>query len=110
MSTPGTSEVVSISRVLNTASGDAELCRSFTLTKEDVIAYFSLAEQVDSYQFDQDAMILPCKYQGTIKKASRLYHWEVFAGGAGYLYDDKTNDRFICREKCLSALPHVQGP
>lgn len=110
MTTSETTKVVSISRVMNKTSGDYELCSSFALSKENVMTYFSLADQVDSYQFDQDAMILPCKYQGTIQRAGRLYHWEIFAGGAGYLYDDQINERFLCRKKCLKALPNIQGP
>lgn len=105
-----TAEVASITRVINKSTGDYQLCSSFTLTKENAITYFSIADEVDANRFDQDAIILPCKYQGTIKKASHLYQWEIFAGGAGYLYDDQTNKRFLCQGKCLDALPNVRGP
>jgi|SRR6185312_2302173 len=103
-------EVVSISRVIDKTSRDSELCRSFTLSKENVATYFLLANEVDASDFDQEAMILPCKYQGTLKKSGHLYQWEIIAGGAGYLYDTKVDKRFICREKCLDALPNVRGP
>ena len=100
--------VVSIAKTKGWDLPGSEICRSFTLTKSDVVKYFATAEEVDSYEFDRDAIIFPCKYAGTILINGKLYRWTVSAGGAGYLYIDKVEDRrFLCKSKCSKALPEM---
>jgi hypothetical protein len=102
-------EVVSIAKASDRQQADADMCASFTLTGTDVATYFSMAEVVDPAEFHDQALILPCSYQGSIRIAKHPYRWQIFAGGAGYLYDAAgTNLRYLCRDKCLGALPALQ--
>jgi hypothetical protein len=106
---PDSTEVVSLSRQIDQARPDYDICSSLTLTRADVATYFRLADEVDSIQFHDEAMIMPCSYSGSIRLAGHLYQWEIFAGGAGYLYDGAAvNKRYLCREKCLGALPNLR--
>jgi len=102
-------EVRAMSKVVDRGRPDHDICDSLVMTKADVVAYFSLADEVDAVEFHDAAMIMPCKYQGSIMMSGHLRHWEIFAGGAGYLYDGSVlNKRYICRRKCLAALPGLQ--
>lgn len=102
-------EVVSITKVIDQTVVDHEICSAFTLGKEDVLTYFSVAEQVNEYTFQHEAIILPCKYQGIIKIGGDVLQWEIIAGGAGYLYNDKSiNKRYLCGDKCFDALPNLR--
>lgn len=101
-------QVVSIAKEIDKGSPDYEICRSLILTKEDVKAYFSIAEEVNEYEFNHEAIILPCKYRGTIRIHGDLLQWEIYAGGAGYLYDNNSiNKRYLCKGKCCDVLPDL---
>jgi hypothetical protein len=106
---PARMTVVSLSRQIDRTRPDYDICASLTLTRADVASYFALADELDPVDFHAEAMIMPCSYQGTIRLAGHLYRWEIFAGGAGYLYDgDAVNKRYLCRNKCLVALPNLR--
>ena len=82
------------------------MCSTFTLTKENVETYFSIAKEVSGYEFHHEALILPCKYKGSIRIHESHLQWEIYAGGAGYLYDKvSANKRYLCKEKCCDRLP-----
>lgn len=101
--------VRAMSKVVDRNRPDHDICDSLAMTKADVVSYFSLADEVDAADFDDEALIMPCKYQGSIQMSGHLYHWEIFAGGAGYLYDGRAlNRRYLCRRQCLAALPDLQ--
>ena len=105
----GRIDVLSLDRHLDNAHADADICDGFTLTRANVADYFALADTVDPETFHADAMIMPCSYRGTLRRAGRLYRWEIFAGGAAYLFDGAaTNERYLCRERCLQALPNLR--
>lgn len=98
-------ETVSMKSEIDTKATGHEMCASFKLTKNDIETYFSLAAEVDENEFHHEAMILPCKYIGTIKIRGELLQWEIYAGGAGYLYNRKSvNKRYLCKQKCCDAL------
>ncbi len=100
--------VVSINKVVIKDVPDYEICSSFTLKKTDVVKYFSLAEQVDGHEFHSEAIILPCKYLGSIDINGNLLQWEVNAGGAGYLYNDKKiNKKYLCKVNCCKTFPNL---
>ncbi len=102
-------EVVAIARVVDRNQPDHDMCSTLTMSKADVVRYFALADVVDAGEFHDQAIILPCKYQGSIRMGGHVYQWEIFAGGAGYLYDGAAvNKRYVCRERCLAALPNLQ--
>jgi len=100
--------VVSMTKVIDTNAPDHEICSSLALTKENVETYFSVASEVDEYVFHDEAIILPCKYQGSIRIHGEELQWEIFAGGAGYLYDKKSvNRRYLCKKDCCGSLPNL---
>jgi len=101
-------KVISIKKVVNRNTPGYEICSSFILKKTDVVKYFSLAKQVDGNKFHSEAITLPCKYQGSININGNLLQWEVNAGGAGYLYDDKKiNKKYLCKENCCKVFPNL---
>lgn len=101
-------KVVSIKKVINKKTPGYEICNSFTLEKRDVVKYFTLAKQVDGAELHSEAIILPCKYQGSININGDLLQWEINAGGAGYLYNDKlTNKKYLCKSNCCNNLPEL---
>jgi hypothetical protein len=101
-------KVVSIKKITDKSAVDYEICGSLNLTKGDVLKYFTFAEQVSDYEFNSEAMILPCKYEGAINIENDLYHWEIIAGGAGYLYNESIDKRFLCKDKCFKVLPKLR--
>jgi hypothetical protein len=102
-------EVVSLSRQIDQSQPDHDFCSSLKLGRHDVATYFRLADEVDPIRFHDEAMIMPCSYRGSIRLAGHLYEWEIFAGGAGYLHDGAAvNRRYLCRGKCLDALPDLR--
>ena len=102
-------KVRAMSKVVDRDRPDHDICDALVMTKAEVVSYFSLAVEVDAVDFDDEAVIMPCRYEGSIQMSGHLYHWEIFAGGAGYLYDGRAlNRRYLCREKCLAALPDLQ--
>jgi hypothetical protein len=106
---PAWMTVVSLSRQIDRTRPDYDICASLTLSRADVANYFALADEVDPVEFHDQAIIMPCSYRGSIRLASHLYRWEIFAGGAGYLYDGGAlNKRYLCRNKCLVALPNLR--
>jgi len=101
--------VVSLSRQIDRTRPDYDICASLTLSRANVASYFALADEVDPVEFHDQAIIMPCSYRGSIQLAGHLYQWEIFAGGAGYLYDGAAlNKRYLCRNKCLVALPNLR--
>ena len=104
-----TTRVVAMSKLVDQSQPDHDMCSSLTMSKADVVRYFALADVVDANEFHDQAIILPCKYQGSIRMDGQLYRWEIYAGGAGYLYDEQAvNKRYVCRKRCLDALPNLQ--
>ena len=102
----GVVEVLSLARQLDRSRSDLSMCASLTLTRADVASYFRLADEVDPATFHDQAMILPCSYAGSIRMSGQLRQWQIFAGGAAYLSDDKgLNRRYLCRQRCLAVLP-----
>lgn len=100
-------DVVSIVREIDTSSPDHELCSALTLTKEDVAKYFSIADEVDEYEFNDQSLILPCKYRGLVNVDGAQLSWEIIAGGAGYLYNKSVDKRYLCRKECCKALRNL---
>jgi hypothetical protein len=100
--------VLSIEKEIDTTSSDTDICRSFSLSNEDVATYFSTAQEVDKYRFHHEAIIMPCKYSGSIEIGSKQYKWEIYAGGAGYLFTNDTVVKwFLCTGKCCDILPKL---
>ena len=106
---PARMTVVSLSRHIDRTRPDYDICVSLTLSRADVASYFALADEVSPVEFHDRAIIMPCSCRGSIRLAGHLYLWEIFAGGAGNLYDGSAlNKRYLCRNKCLVALPNLR--
>jgi len=99
-----TIDVTSIERKIDKESPDYKICSSFTLTEKAIADYFSIAEEVSRDEFHHESMILPCKYQGSIKIDGSQFQWEIFSGGSGYLYNKSTEKRYLCKETCCNIL------
>ena len=101
-------KVVSMKKIIDKNAVDYTICSSLNLTEGDVLKYFTHAEQVSDYEFNSEAMILPCKYEGSINIENNLYQWEIIAGGAGYLYNKSIDKKFLCKDKCFKVLPKLR--
>lgn len=100
--------VTSIRNTTRMSEPASEICREFTLSKQDVANYFLTASEVSDHEFNRDAVILPCRYEGTLKLKGSTYRWEIAAGGTAYLDDGKgVSKRFLCKEKCCRLLPDI---
>lgn len=101
-------KVLSIEKIVDKNVASHEMCESFSLTENNIETYFAIAEEVPGHKFHHEALILPCKFKGSIHLHGENLQWEIFAGGAGYLYNKKSIDkRFICRNECCNALPNL---
>lgn len=101
-------KVLTIEKVVDKTVPSHEMCESLGLTKKDVVTYFSIAKEVSGNEFHHEAIILPCKFKGSLRMREEHLQWEIFAGGAGYLYNKKSIDkRFICRNECCNSLPNL---
>jgi hypothetical protein len=101
-------KVVSMKKIIDKNAVDYAICSSLNLTEGDVLKYFTHAEQVSDYEFNSEAMILPCTYEGSINIENNLYQWEIIAAGAGYLYNKSIDKKFLCKDKCFKVLPKLR--
>lgn len=100
--------IVSITKTIDKANPSHEMCDSFVLSRDNVATYFAIAEEVDEYTFNQQAIIFPCKYKGSINISGEEFNWQISAGGAGYLYRNKeVNKRYLCQKNCCEFLPNL---
>lgn len=74
------------------------------VNRKTIADYFSIAEEVNRNEFHHESIILPCKYQGSIKIDGSQFQWEIFSGGSGYLYNKSTEKRYLCKETCYNIL------
>lgn len=101
-------KVLTIQKVVDKTVPNHEMCESFGLTNKNVETYFAIAKEVSGHEFHHEAIILPCKFKGSIHLRGEYLQWEIVAGGAGYLYNKKSIDkRFICKNECCNALPNL---
>lgn len=85
-----------------------DICDTFSMTKEQIEIYLSKADKVDNYEFNQKAIIFPCKYEGVAEVYGDTLQWEISAGGAGYLYNAAGfNKRLLCKQECCTELPDL---
>jgi hypothetical protein len=85
-------------------------CQSFVLNRHDVSTYFHVAAEVGGPEFHARAVILPCRYEGTLTLDGAAWRFSINAGGAGYLYRaDGTQRRYLCEQRCQKVLARVFG-
>lgn len=102
--------ILSMNRAVDTSMPDSELCSEFTMSKAELNSYFRLAEEVDTATANAESIILPCKYEGSIKINNAEFFYEVIAGGAGYIYDSNgwAIKNYLCRnESCCSKFKRL---
>jgi len=92
-------QVQSINRVVDMTDTTSKVCENFYLTKNEIIYFFQVAEQINNEEDHGESLILPCKYEGKIMMNNKSYSYEIFAGGTGYLYDKNgwVVKNFICK-------------
>lgn len=98
---------VTLNKKINKHDSVYTMCSSFSLKKEDVITYFISAKEVSKGDFNHNAILLPCSYYGTIMSDKMLLNWEIYAGGAAYLYSDMGKRTYLCKEKCCKEISYL---
>jgi len=83
---------------------------SFELSEKNVETYFSVAEKVDTHEFNTKAVIAPCYYEGTVTIDGVTSQWRLYAGGAAYLYAvaEGLDKRYLCKRSCRDLLPALE--
>lgn len=86
------------------------MCQSFALTRDEVSTFFSTANEVSGPEFHARAIILPCRYEGTLMMEGEAWRFSINAGGAGYLYRaDGTRREYLCEQRCQKVLARAFG-
>jgi hypothetical protein len=86
------------------------MCRSFALSKHDASTFFRIATEVSGPEFHDRAIILPCRYEGTLMLEGEAWSFSIDAGGGGYLYRaDGARRQYLCEQRCQKMLARVFG-
>jgi hypothetical protein len=107
---PDRISVTSLSLNVDASDPAHASCRSFALTRDNVATYFHVAAKVNGPEFHDRAVILPCRYEGTLTWDGVAWRFSINAGGAGYLYQaDGTQRRYLCEQRCQKVLARAFG-
>jgi hypothetical protein len=110
MRVPDRINVTSLSLNVDASDPAGASCQSFALTHGDVSTYFRTAAEVGGPEFHDRAIILPCRYEGTLTRDGEAWRFSINAGGAGYLYQaDGTQRRYLCEQRCQKVLARAFG-
>ena len=108
--TPGRISVTSLSLIVDATDAAHGMCRSFALSRDDVSTFFRVATEISGPEFHDRAVILPCRYEGTLTLGGEAWRFSINAGGAGYLYKaDGTQRRYLCEQRCHKVLARAFG-
>jgi hypothetical protein len=100
-------KISTANKVVDFTKPDFEICEKFLLTKSEITLYFQVAEQISNEEDHGESFILPCKYEGNLTINKKIYLYEIYAGGSGYIYDEKgwIMKNFICKNhNCCSTF------
>ncbi|WP_278403459.1 hypothetical protein [Pseudoalteromonas ruthenica] len=103
-------QILTSEKIVDITKQGFELCDSFRLTESEINLYFQTAEEVSNEEAHGESIIMPCKYSGELIMNKEVYSYEVFAGGAGYIFDDKGSvlKNFICKNNnCCSNFSNL---
>lgn len=103
-------QVLTSKKIVDISKQGSKICDNFILTKREVTLYFKISEQVSNEEAHGESIIMPCKYSGELKINKEAYSYEVFAGGAGYIYDGSgwVLKNFICKSNnCCSSFSNL---
>ena len=103
-------KILTATKVIDITKQGSQVCDNFLLTESEIISYFHTAEQVSNEEAHGESIIMPCKYSGKLTMNKESYSYEVFAGGTGYIYDDKgwVVKNFICKNNnCCSSFSNL---
>jgi hypothetical protein len=107
---PARVSVTSLSLIVAATGPAHAMCQSFAPTPHDVSTFFRIATEVGGPEFHDRAVILPCRYEGTLTLDGEAWRFSINAGGAGYLYRaDGTQRRYLCEKRCHRVLVRVFG-
>ena len=100
-------KILTANEVVDITKPDFKICEKFQLTKSEITLYFQLADQISNEEEHGESLILPCKYEGKLTINKRVYLYEIYAGGSGYIYDKNgwVMKNFICKnDNCCSSF------
>ncbi len=103
-------QILTTKKVVDITKQGSKVCDNFILTESEITLYFQTAEQVSNEEAHGESIIMPCKYSGELTMNKETYSYEVFAGGTGYIYDDKgwVLKNFICKNNnCCSSFSNL---
>ena len=103
-------QILTTAKVVDITKQGSKVCASFQLTESEITLYFQTAEEVSNEEAHGESIIMPCKYSGELIMNKEVYSHEVFAGGAGYIFDDKgwVLKNFICKNNnCCSSFSNL---
>ncbi|RZF81420.1 hypothetical protein EXT46_09475 [Pseudoalteromonas sp. CO325X] len=103
-------QILTSEKIVDITKQGFELCDNFQLTESEINLYFQTAEEVSNEEAHGASIIMPCKYSGELIINKKVYSYEIFAGGAGYIFDDKgwVLKNFICKNNnCCSNFSNL---
>jgi hypothetical protein len=80
---PARISVTSLSLIVDATGPAHAMCQSFAPTPHDVSTFFRIATEVGGPEFHDRAVILPCRYEGTLTLDGEAWRFSINAGGAG---------------------------
>jgi hypothetical protein len=103
-------QILTANKIVDITNPDFKICEKFQLTKSEITLYFQVAEQISNEEEHGESFILPCKYEGKLTLNKRIYSYDIYAGGSGYIYDKNgwVMKNFICKnDNCCSAFSNL---
>ncbi|NTV94295.1 MAG: hypothetical protein HGA75_02635 [Thiobacillus sp.] len=100
-------KVISLTRSVDESDYMSKICTSFVLERSDVLKYFKYATVVGRDEYNDKAIVLPCKYVGEMWWDGRKVNWKIYAGGAGAIYADGVDALYICKDACCSRFKNL---
>ena len=94
-------KILTFKKVTDVENAQYNVCDNLLLTKTEIALYFDIAEQVSNEKGHGESLIMPCKYSGKLITDHKTYSYDIFAGGSGYIYNNKgwVVKSFICKDK-----------
>lgn len=103
-------KILTAKKIVDITKQEFKVCDSFLLTESEITSYFYTAKQVSNEEAHGESVIMPCKYSGKLTMNNETYLYELFAGGTGYIYDEKgwVVKNFICKnDHCCNSFSNL---
>ncbi|SBT17836.1 hypothetical protein MGA5115_01952 [Marinomonas gallaica] len=83
----------------HTSNTDTVICDEFQINTKDVEEYFLYAEKLDPQEFHNQSILFSCNYSGRLIRNGKIYNWEIYPAGAGYLFNENITENYQCDSK-----------